>query len=90
MEKIKVRNICSIAKGFKFRFAGCIARETEPKWNKITTFWVPHDRKRRKGRPNTRWVDELVKGVGPDWRSQARDRLGWRCVANTYAPEMGS
>ena len=79
----------SIAKGLKLGYAGHVVRETEPKWSKLITFLIPVDRKRRRGRPNTRWVDDLVKEIGTDWHSQARDRASWRRVANTYAQKLG-
>jgi len=45
----------------KFNYARHIVRETRTKWSKLTTIRIPHDSKRKKGRPATRWRDEIVR-----------------------------
>jgi len=47
-------------------------RDKKEKWNTIITTWVPHWGKRKRGRPPTRWVDDLKATVGPDWHKKAK------------------
>ena len=53
------------------KYAGHIARDqNQPeKWNVAAINWIPYGQKRKKGRPATRWVDEIVNRVGPKWMS---------------------
>lgn len=34
------------------------------KWNKTTTKWIPYGRKRKRGKPAVRQVDEVIRAVG--------------------------
>ncbi len=42
-------------------------------WHSASTFWIPRDRKRKKDRPATRWIDELNKEIGPGWAGTAQN-----------------
>lgn len=78
--KIAVKSIIKVAKQLKWRWAGHVARLDTKRWSKIATEWIPRDHKRRKGRPVTRWRDEIVQRVGDCWASVARNREVWSNV----------
>ncbi|GBP88125.1 hypothetical protein EVAR_63933_1 [Eumeta japonica] len=45
------------------------------KWSKIITQWYPRDGKRKRGRPQKRWDDDIRQVAGKTWRRVARERL---------------
>ena len=51
----------------KYKFAGHILRGPKERWTRKATEWLPYGRKRRKGRPRTRWEDEIRFRVGTAW-----------------------
>ncbi len=77
--------ISYIIKKFKINYARHLARENKDKWNSTSTFWIPRDRKRKKGRPATEWIDELNKEISPGWAGTAQNWKNWSRVAETYA-----
>ncbi len=74
----EVKDIAYKVKKLKWKFAGHISRKKENTWAKIMEEWVPIWRKRPRGRPITRWRDEIVKEVGPMWKWLARNRRLWK------------
>jgi len=73
-EMLKQANTKSVHTVIKSLKLGYVAREPELKLNSLLTFWVPRDRKRRRG-IHTRWSDELVQVAGSNWKNKARVRL---------------
>jgi hypothetical protein len=62
-------------KKLKWKYAGHMARSDKQRWNKITSEWRPYDRKRGRGRPLTRWRDEIIRTTGVMWeRTTAQER----------------
>ena len=57
-----------ISKRLKFKYAGYMYREKEGRWNKIAKDWTPYEGKRGRGRPSTRWRDEIRNRVGRIWK----------------------
>ena len=43
----------------KFKYAGHIIRGSNERWTKKVTEWLPYGKKRARGRPKTRWEDEI-------------------------------
>jgi len=63
--KTNFESVSAVAKNLKFTYAGHIIRSQNDRWNKILIIWVPHNRRRDRGRLTTRWEGELNKvGVG--------------------------
>ena len=56
---------------------------SEKQWAKITTQWIPKD-KRRRGRPRRRWRDELDAFL-EDWPTTAQDREKWKEGGEAFA-----
>ncbi len=65
-------------------YAGHLARASDSKWNKIATLWTLIERKRT-GRPQIRWLDEVGKVAGPSRSKIAQDRKKWDDLAEAYA-----
>ncbi len=84
-EIVKKKDIGYIIKKLKFKYVGQMARNKTDKWNKLITEWVPYDRKRKKGRPAIRWLDEIREIGGPQWTIRAQNRADWKWVMETHA-----
>lgn len=72
-------------KKLKLKYAGHLARGDPEKWSYRCTMWDPKYQKRKRGRPATRWMDEILRYLGPCWAQTARERERWRKVTETYA-----
>ena len=58
----------------KWRFARRLATVEDGRWSKLVLNWLPSNGfGRGRGRPCTRWVDQIVSLAGGDWMSLARD-----------------
>ena len=66
---------------------GHMARGASNRWNVIATTWISFGNKRGRGRPPTRWRDEIGKRVGPRLIGTAHNRKSWRVVTEAYAQE---
>ena len=62
----------------KHRWAGQVARRGDNRWTVRVTEWKPHGHKRPRGRPRTRWCDDLIRYVGPTWSHIAKNSKLWR------------
>lgn len=49
-----------------------------------TTNWTPREDKRRRGRPATRWDDDLKRALGTTWRRMTTDREEWKTTREAY------
>ena len=88
--KTRAKRVGVIAKTLKFRYAGHLLRENDQKWNKILTTWVPHTGRRGRGRPRTRWSDEIKREVGVTWMTKAKHRPEWKSLVSTYAQKWAA
>ena len=52
---------------------GIVARRLDNRWTIRVTEWIPRGHKRPRGRPRTRWCDDLIQYVGPTWSHIAKD-----------------
>ena len=62
-EKNKVRDIMETISKLKWNWAGHVARRTDQGWTTRILFWTPRGRTRNRGRPTTRWRDDLDSSV---------------------------
>ena len=86
-EQTKVDDIIKTVKTLKWQWAGHICRRDDERWTKRVTDWEITNIKRPKGRPYTRWCDEIKKFVGQvhrNWKSEALDRGKWKCLGEAY------
>jgi len=83
--RTKVRLVGRVAKLLKYRYAGHTMRDSNSKLNYIMWSWVPHTGKRNRGRPKTRWSEEIAKEFGPSWKRKAIDRQSWKGLVDAHA-----
>lgn len=69
----------------KYKYAGHVMRMGQERWVKRVIEWRPFDRKRGRGRPATRWRDEIVKSLGTEWGRLTHNREEWRQIGEAYA-----
>jgi len=71
--KTRAKRVGVIAKTHKLKYAGHLMREWDQKWNKTLTLWIPHTGRRGRGRPRTRWSDEITRELGTTWMVKAKN-----------------
>ena len=64
-----------------------LARMNGKRWTKRTCDWSPHNNKRSKKRPDTRWRDEIVKFAGNTWQRKAQSRQSWKELGKAYVQQ---
>ena len=67
----------------KWNWAGHVARMTDGRWTRKVIEWRPRADKRNRGRPPTRWTDD-VKRIAGNWLQKAQDRQGWKKLGEAY------
>ena len=68
----------------KWAWAGHVMRRTDHRWTVKVTEWQPRDGKRSKGRPSTRWRNEIRHFGGKKWKSVTRDKDWWRNMGEAF------
>ena len=72
-----VTDINTTIKTSKHKWAGHVARRHDNRWTTRTTEWTPREQKRPRGRPRTRWRDDLIHHMSLTWQRIAQDRYRW-------------
>lgn len=71
----------------KWNWAGHIARLTDNRWTKKIMEWRPrHEAFRNRGRPLTRWHDDL-RHIHKNWIQAAQDRKIWKQSREAYVQQ---
>ncbi|KAG6462790.1 hypothetical protein O3G_MSEX013475 [Manduca sexta] len=83
--KTKVIDVPYTVKKLKWEWAGHMLRNSKNKWTKDVTMWYSRDGKRRQGRQNIRWEDDIKKIAGPTWQRKAANRKLWKTLGEAYA-----
>ena len=84
-EQTKVKEILDIIKEMKWRWAGHVARMKDNRWTVRVTEWTPRYGKRKRGRPSTRWRDEVERvGENIAWNRTAQNRNEWKEHAEAF------
>ncbi len=60
-------NVGEIIKNLKWKYSGDIVRQEKDRWGRKLLNWRPYKGKRRRGKPYTRWKDEITKREGNLW-----------------------
>ena len=55
------------------------------KWSKLTTQWYLREGKRKKGRPQKRWGDDIKHVADTTWNRIAQDRHEWKRLEEAFA-----
>jgi len=83
-ERTQFRRVHIVARSLKYKHAGHTIRDNTNKWNTILTPCIPHWGKRSRGRPCTRWADEINKNLGPIGQKRQKTvksgRVWLRCM----------
>ena len=83
-EKTKVEDITCNIKRKKWSWAGHLMRRTDDRWTVKVTKWQPRDGNRSKGRPATRWRDEIRSFAGKNWERLTENRKNWKALGEAY------
>ena len=71
----------------KWNWAGHIARTTDDRWTKKILEWRPrHEAYRNRGRPPTRWTDD-IKRIKHNWMQTAQCREEWHRLREAYVQQ---
>lgn len=71
----------------KWNWAGHIARMTDGRWTRKILEWRPRqDAFRHRGRPPTRWADD-IRRIETNWMNAARDRRRWNGLREAYVQQ---
>lgn len=80
----KAKDALNYAKKLKWKWAGHVARLEDERWTSRVTKWKGPDGKRLKGRPLTRWADDITNIAGPCWTQTAQDRDKWSSLEEAF------
>lgn len=81
--RTKVADVTRTIKSLKWSWAGHMVRKNEG-WDKLSTEWIPIDKKRKVGRQKTRWADDIRKIAGITWETKGRNRVEWYRLGEIY------
>ena len=88
MAELGIRDWTQQQRVRKWRWAGHVARRTDKRWSVRVLEWEPEGY-RKKGRPKTRWEDNIIahcEEIGKtDWRAFAQNREAWETEADNFA-----
>ncbi|CAG4987883.1 unnamed protein product [Colias eurytheme] len=82
--KTKITDVISKIKRLKWRWAGHLVRGHD-KWSKRVTWWYPREGKRKRGRPQKRWDDDVRQVAGATWNRVAQERKEWKRLEEAFA-----
>ena len=89
-EQTKVEDIIKSIKKKKWQWVGIVYRRQENRWTKKVTDWDINE-KRPKGRPPTRWRDEIdkfeksgVRNWKQNWKQKTQDKNDWNKLGEAY------
>ena len=77
-KKTKLTDALHQALKLKWNWAGHVTRYTDQRWTLKSTKWTGPQGKRRVGRPQKRWVDDIISVAGKNWTRTAQDREKWK------------
>ncbi|GBP37018.1 Putative uncharacterized transposon-derived protein F52C9.6 [Eumeta japonica] len=80
----KATDALNYALKLKWKWAGHVVRYTDRRWTARVTLWNGPTGKRSRGRPPTRWEDDLRQIAGPNWTDIARDRDVWASLEEAF------
>lgn len=83
-KKTKVQDVTLKIKRLKWKWVGHMIRGKD-KWSKMVTQWYPREGKRKRGRQQKRWDDDIRQVAGITWSRVARERREWRRLEEAFA-----
>lgn len=79
-------DVISAISKLKWNWAGHVARMRDDRWTKRLLEWRPRMDKRTRGRPPTRWSDDLKK-ISKNWMQTAQNRCKWKKAGEAYVQQ---
>lgn len=83
-KKTRTIDVVQKIKRLKWRWAGHTIRGHD-KWSKKVTMWYPREGKRKRGRPQKRWDDDIREVAGVMWNRVALERTEWKRLEEAFA-----
>lgn len=83
-QKTKAIDALSYSQKLKWRWAGHVARLSDNRWTAKTTSWRGPLGQRKRGRPITRWADDIIKVAGVQWPRAAENREYWSSLEEAF------
>lgn len=83
-KRTKLMDALTQALTLKWRWAGHISRYSDNRWTLQATKWKGPAGKRRVGRPNRRWADDIVQIAGKDWMTLGKNREAWNKLEEAF------
>ena len=83
----KIKDVVEKIKELKWSWAGHLARREDCRWSHLVINWIPENGFRSRGRPRTRWHDEIKEFAGDDWSNQAQDREKWKKMGLSFVQQ---
>ncbi len=80
----KIIGVEERSKELKWSWAGHTQRLEDDRWAKVVERWNPNE-KRKRGRPKTRWKDDIEQHAGSFWRRKTQKRELWRNLGKSFA-----
>jgi len=85
-QRTKTKDIVEYVARMKWRWAGHVARTSNDRWTRRLLEWRPREDRRNRGRPPTRWTDD-VKRIAGNWMMTAQNRMTWRNLEEAYVQQ---
>lgn len=85
--RTKTRDAVETILHLKWNWAGHVARMTDNRWTKKIAEWRPRqDAYRNRGRPPTRWSDDIRRTAG-NWILAAQERGKWKHLREAFVQQ---
>jgi hypothetical protein len=81
-----VQDVIERTTRLKWNWAGHLARTQDGRWTRRIMEWRPRNYKRSRGRPPTRWTDD-IKRVAGNWLQAAQCREHWKELREAYVQQ---
>ena len=87
--RTKVEDAGFLVKKAKMSYAGRMMRTKKEKWNKRLYEWTPYGSTRKKGKPKTRWREEICNKLGVLWTRNTENKKVWKKNRGGLCPGVG-
>lgn len=83
-KRSKVKDVIEQLCTLRWNWAGHVGRMEDNRWTRKIIEWRPRENKRSRGRPQTRWTDDIKRVAGYDWMGKTRNREEWNHLREAY------
>jgi len=86
-KRTKVDDVIEHIARQKWRWVEHVARQDNDRYSRRIVQWRPRQHKRRAGRPQKRWIDDIKEIEGRKWHQMAINRSEWNQQGKAYVQE---